>query len=104
VTFEGTPVREARIVFSSAQLGVHMTAQIRDGDYRIATSRGGVPPGNYQVAIAPPLVDHPVGPILEPPRPVIYRDIPERYHDSHTSGLAVILEEGNNVKDFDMAK
>jgi hypothetical protein len=104
VTFEGAPVQEGLIVFSSTELGVHIMAKINDGSYRVVTERGvGLPPGDYQVAISPPLIDHPVGPILEPPRPVVYRDIPNRYHDIQTSGLSTELREGENVKDFEMA-
>lgn len=105
VTFEGNPVREGLVVFNNEQLGVYMTAPILDGEYEIITARGkGVPPGEYRVAVAPPMVDHPVGPILEPPKPVEYADIPRRYHDVSTSGFTAGLQDGDNVVDLAMTK
>jgi hypothetical protein len=103
VTYEGRPVKDGLVLFSNDELGIHMTAEIDQGRYEVVTSRArGLPPGEYQVAIAPPIVDHPVGPIQEPPRPLISRDIPERYHDARTSGLSVGLVDGDNTADFEL--
>jgi hypothetical protein len=105
VTFEGKPVQEALILFSSDAQGIHMTADVVEGRYKIVTaSADGLPPGEYQVAISPPIIDHPVGPILEPPRAAAPPDIPPRYHDLQTSGLVVRLVDGDNRADFDMKK
>jgi hypothetical protein len=105
VTFEGEPVQAALILFSSDPLGIHMTADVVEGRYEVVTARArGIPPGEYRVAIAPPMIDHPVGPILEPPQAASPPDIPPRYHAVETSGLAVRLVDGENTADFNMTK
>lgn len=103
VTFQGKPVAEALLLLSNAELGVYMTTDVVDGRYEVVTATGkGVQPGVYQVAISPPPVDHPVGPILEPPRPIEVANIPRRYHDPQNSGLSAELVAGENVQNFDM--
>ncbi len=103
VTYKGSPVQEGRVVFSNPQLGVYITANISGGSYEVITSKGhGLLPGEYAVAIVPPLVDHPVGPILQPPQRTDYTKIPRRYRDPRSSGFKVQLEEGNNRADFKM--
>ena len=104
VTYQSEPVAEGLIVLSNPRQGVYITASIVDGAYEVKTSKHGVPPGDYHVAITPPLVDHPVGPILERPKPAAYANIPPRYRDEGTSGFTAQLEDGNNVVDFDMTK
>jgi hypothetical protein len=105
VTYEGQPVEEGLILFSSAALGIHITADIHQGRYEVVTSRAdGLPPGEYEVAIAPPVADPPIGPIAEPPQAVVPPDIPERYHDARTSGLVARLVDGDNTASFDMKK
>ncbi len=105
VTFDGRPVQAGLVVLSNEQLGTYITAEIADGKYEVMTAKGnGLPPGDYRVAITPPLVDHPIGPILERPAPVEYADIPHRYRDDVTSGFVVQLRDGDNVADFDMAQ
>lgn len=103
VTFQGAPVAEAIVLFSSAELGVYKTANVVGGKFEVATPDGvGIKPGAYQVAISPPMVDHPIGPILEPPKPVVYADIPRRFHDAQTSGFTAQLVAGENSLTFDM--
>ena len=103
VTFEGQPLEQGVLVFSNERQGVYITVDIEDGQYEVVTSQGkGLPPGHYLVAITPPRIDHPVGPILERPKPSAHDDIPPRYRDERTSGLAVQLNEGENVASFSM--
>ena len=102
VTYQGEPIAEGLIVLSNSRQGVYITAGIHDGAYEVKTSKHGVPPGDYLVAITPPLVDHPVGPILQRPRPSDYADIPPRYRDEKTSGFTAQLEDGDNLLDFEM--
>ncbi len=105
VRFENERVEEGLIIFSNGQLGVHMTAEIANGKYEVVTSRQrGLPPGEYRVAIAPPIVDHPVGPILQPPQATAPPNIPRRYHKARTSGLTVNLIDGENEANFNMKR
>ena len=91
-------------MLSNQQQGVHITASIVDGSYEVKTADRGVPPGQYRVVITPPLVDHPVGPILERPKPAKFANIPRRFRDERTSGFTAQLEDGDNVINFDMTK
>lgn len=104
VTYEGQPITEGLIVVSNSQAGVYLTAAVTGGSYEIKTAKNGIPPGDYRIAITPPLVDHPVGPILERPKLAKYRQIPKRYRDESTSNFTAQLEAGKNIVDFDMMK
>jgi hypothetical protein len=104
VTYEGQPIPEGLVVVSNSQAGVYLTAKVKNGSYEIKTAKGGIPPGEYRVAITPPLVDHPVGPILERPKLAKYAQIPNRYRDESTSNFTAQLKEGENVVDFNMTK
>ena len=104
VTYQGEPVAEGLLVLSNPQLGVYITAPIVAGAYDVKTAKQGVPPGAYGVAITPPLVDHPVGPITERPKPAAYPNIPPRYRDEKTSGFTAQLQDGDNVVEFKMTK
>lgn len=105
VTFEGEPIAKGTVVFHNDERGIHMTAGVMEGKYEVITAKGaGLPPGPYRIAITPPRIDHPVGPILAPPKPIAYPDIPARYRDARTSGFTVDLQEGENQADFPMTK
>lgn len=103
VTFEGEPVAEALVIFSGEAQGTHMTAKVVDGKYTVKRAKAkGIPPGDYRVAVSPPIEDHPVGPILEPPKRTRTPNIPERYHRPETSGLRFTLVDGDNTVDVAM--
>ena len=105
VTYEGKPVPAAVVLFENSSQGVFMTARVVDGDYKLVTAgNAGIPPGSYRVAISPPVVDHPLGPILEPPKKSTDPLIPDRYHDVETSQLVVELVDGVNSVELDMTK
>lgn len=104
VTFQGRPVTAGVIVFSNAEKGVHITADLtREGRYVVEMAKGyGLPLGDYQVAINPPLPDTPpVGPI---PKSKIkeYPEIPPKYRRAEMSGLTLTVREGENPFDVDM--
>jgi hypothetical protein len=74
-----------------------------DGAYEVATAKGaGLPMGTYRVAITPPRVDMPLGPMTALPKPQSYPNIPPKYHDPSTSGLTVTIKAGDNHFDVDM--
>jgi hypothetical protein len=104
VTFQRKPVTDGMIRFSNPTGGVDITALIKpDGAYEILMAQGkGLPPGTYQVAVAPPPVKIPLGPMTEKPKPHACPNIPEKYRDPATSGLTFFVEEGKNVLDIDM--
>jgi hypothetical protein len=104
VTFQGAPVTEGLIVFNNAQKGVFMTAVLNnDGSYVVTSGTGpGLPLGEYRVMVTPPVDEAILGPNFEPPPPKPFPNIPQRYRDVNTSGLALKVAEGENVFDVDM--
>lgn len=105
VTFQGKSVEAGVIRFCNAQAGIDMTAALgQNGAYEIVTARGkGLPEGTYEVAITPPRVEIPMGPLVQPPAPPKCDDIPKRYHEPTTSRLTVMVASGNKSYDFDLA-
>lgn len=106
VTFQAKPVVAGVVRFSSSQMGIDMTAEIRpDGSYEIVRAHGpGLPEGTYQVAIMPLRVGRSKGSGVEnlPKRPNQHPDIPEKYRDPSTSGLTLTVNPGSNRLDIDM--
>ena len=104
VTFQGAPVTEGLIVFNNAQKGVFMTAVLNtDGSYVVTSATGpGLPLGEYRVMVTPPVDEAILGPNFEPPAPKPFPNIPQRYRDVNTSGLALKVAKGENVFDVDM--
>ncbi len=106
VTFQGEPVSEGLVIFSNTDKGVYMTAKLGpDGSYAVKMAEGsGLPLGTYQVSITPPLVEVPLGPMLTPPKPRAFPNIPPKYRRNETSGLTLTVEQGDNTFDVDMEK
>jgi hypothetical protein len=104
VTFQGKPVTPGFVIFANDAKGVHMTAPLGpDGRYEVVMAKGfGLPLGEYAVAVSPPLMDHPVGPIAEPPEADKRKDIPRRYRDPATSELKREVKSGENVFDIEL--
>jgi hypothetical protein len=104
VAFQGSPVSEAMIVFSSGVTAAHVTARLGpEGEYAVRTASGpGLPPGGYRVWVSPPLVDAPMGSIRAAPAPPPRTDIPSKYRSAATTSLFVMLEEGDNQFDVNM--
>jgi hypothetical protein len=106
VTLQGKPVAAGFIRFSNPQAGVDIMAPLHsDGSYAVALAQGaGLPEGNYQVAVAPPRNEVPLGPIKTHPKPKIYRDIPEKYRSPSTSGLTLTVKSDNGPFNVDMMR
>ncbi len=104
VTLDGAPVPEGRIVFSSPLAGTHVVARLgAEGEYAVRTANGpGLPPGGYRVWLSPPPVDAPMGPGFAPPKPSEPAGIPKKYRHADTSGLYVMVEDGDNQFDVHM--
>ncbi|QDU25928.1 hypothetical protein ETAA8_10000 [Anatilimnocola aggregata] len=105
VTFDGEPVPGAMLIFQNNAQGVHMMARAdENGRYEVLMANGaGLPPGEYQVAVSPPIQDHPLGPITAPPPGAnIYPNIPDRYRDVKTSKLKLQVTEQANTLDVNM--
>jgi len=104
VTFQGEPVTEGVILFRNEPQAIYMTATLKpDGTYVVRRASGeGLPPGDYDVMIRPPLQDAPMGPALEPPKIKPYPNIPQKYRSYESSGLSVSVHEGENTLDVDM--
>lgn len=110
VTLEGKPVPRATVIFDNDQLGVHMMAEADEqGRYTVRMAKGeGLPIGEYEVRVCPPIQDHPLGPIKAPP-PGDHNDpylntIPKRYRDRKTSDLKLKVTADSNNLDVDMKR
>jgi hypothetical protein len=93
------------VLFHNDKLGVHMMARANDsGIYEVDMAKGrGLPLGEYDVCVSPPIQDHPLGPISAPPSNVDnYPNIPKKYRDIKTSGLTLKVEASKNKLDIEM--
>ncbi len=81
-----------------------MTAQLHpNGTYQVVVARGpGLPEGTYQIAIMPPRVEIPLGPMKERPKPRECLDIPSKYRSPSSSGLTWTVKPSDNRLDIDM--
>ena len=108
VTLEGMPVPQATVLFHNDAKGVHMTAVAdAQGRYVVRMANGdGLPLGEYDVEVVPPMQDHPLGPIKAPPPGVDpYLDtIPVRYRNRKTSNLKLTVTEKTNNLDVPMTR
>jgi hypothetical protein len=104
VTFQGQPVTQGMIVFCSAQKGVYITAPVSpEGTYEVAMANGyGLPPGEYQVAVTPPIDDLPVEQQYGPITARLFPNIPMKYRYADSSGLTMTVKREGNRFDVDM--
>jgi hypothetical protein len=105
VTFNGQPVSEGMVVFFEPELRVYQGARIQpDGRYSVTMSDGpGVPVGQYQVAVMPPVIESPGSKAFGPLAVKEYRNIPLKYRNPRTSPLKLAVVEGDNPPfDIDM--
>ncbi|WP_237228003.1 carboxypeptidase-like regulatory domain-containing protein [Rubinisphaera sp. JC750] len=104
VTYNGEPVSEGVVIFSSSGASFGAQADIEeDGSYTLSTYEGGVPPGTYEVAVLPPTItlpdteDSPGGEALKE-----VDNIPQKYRSTQSSELTVTINEGSNTFDIAM--
>lgn len=105
VTLNGHPVSQGKIMFRPAKGPLAAGALGPGGRYELSTfSPGdGVIVGECAVAIAAPSYGLPMaGMPPNPPPPPPEEAIPARYHNFETSGLIRVVEEGDNVFDFEL--
>ncbi len=102
VTFQDEPLTRGRVMFADQAKGVYMTALIQeDGTYVVEMAQGvGLPLGEYQVAVSPPPSDHPIGPILNPPKVEDEPLFPLRYRSFETTPLKLPVGPGQNTFDI----
>jgi hypothetical protein len=103
VTFRGKPVSAGMIRLCNPRATIDMLAVLGpDGTYRVVRAQGpGLPQGTYQVAVMPAMADDPIGPI-GPKKPVNSPDIPKKYRQPGTSGLAMTVKPDNNRFEIDL--
>ncbi len=104
VTFRDEPVTEGVVIFSNAAKGIHLTASLDDqGCYEVMSAEGaGLPPGEYHVAVSPPIFDPPVGASPGSTKIPTFPNIPQKYRDQKTSGLSLTVTEEARTFDIDM--
>lgn len=104
VTFKGKPVPSGFVIFANSAKGVYMTAPLdADGKFEVVMAKGaGLPLGEYQIGVSPPLMDLPLGPAEAPPEADKRKDIPRHYREPATSGLKHEVKSGENVIDLDL--
>jgi len=105
VMFNGQPVSEGMVVFFEPELRVYQGARIQpDGKYSVSMSDGpGVPVGQYQVAVMPPVIESPGSKAFGPMTVKEFRNIPVKYRNPRTSPLKLAVVEGNTPPfDIDM--
>ena len=104
VTFQDEPVGQVVVLFSSSETGVHIEAEVdQDGRYELrGVAAQGLPPGTYRVAVQPPPVDLPVGPIPKGFQVPKYPKIPPKYRSVDTSDLKYRISSGANQFDIFM--
>jgi hypothetical protein len=104
VTFRGDPVTEGTIEFASSDYAADVPLE-SDGSYEFETPDGGLPPGEYAVAIHPVMVPDPRDNPERTPPALIEKDdpkIPKKYRSLQTSNLTRTVVEGKNSFNFDL--
>jgi hypothetical protein len=105
VSFQGKPVETAIVLFSNRAAGVEMTTFTdAEGRFEIHTAKvGGLPVGDYRIAITPYAVGVPTDTIVFAKKSMkTFPNIPIAYRDIATSGLSALVTTGENVFRFDM--
>ena len=105
-TCDGVPLREGVVIFRSrTNPGISITANVDGaGQYEVTMARGkGLPAGEYEAWISPPVQDSPVlGPPGMPPPIVDVSKMPTKYRDPKTSEWRLTVGPGENHFDCEM--
>lgn len=104
VTFRGEPVKAGTVRFRNAKAAIDITARLTaEGAYTIIGAQGkGLPEGDYEVAVMPPEVPLPMGPVNQLPPPPECKDIPKNYRQPSTSKLTARVTANAGSFDFDL--
>jgi len=95
LTFNGKPVEDARVQFSSKETAAAVIGDVSNGEFELTDP---VPVGKYKVAVLPPEEPAPESGVKYQPKQ--YPDIPLKYRDEFNSDLTAEVHEGddNEVK------
>lgn len=99
----GQPLAAGRVTFVDRTRGLSFETPVNpDGSFALETADGaGLPLGNYKVAVLPPEIVHPLGPInVPPPKATDHPEIPPKYRDPETSGWTAKVETGGGKLEF----
>jgi len=104
VTFKGKAVTEGRVVFSNFETGVFIGADLNEaGAFEVQMAKGhGLPLGEYTVTIEPPLPTVVTGDASKAPVRQ-FPQLPQKYRQTATSPLRLIVKEGPNPCRFELA-
>lgn len=103
VTFEGAPVKDAKVQLQSPTTGESFATKV-DADGKFAFDRA-VTAGEYKVVVLPSFDMPPPGPgAAPPPKPGERKDIPERYRAMDKTDLKVEVKPGSNTYDAKLTK
>ncbi len=104
VTFQGQPVKQGTVMFTNKAKGVFMTAKLDEqGQFKVVMAKGaGLPPGEYQLSVNPPIPDLSMGAGPMPAPIPVCPNIPLRYRDYKTSGLTLTVPEEGTTRNIDM--
>ena len=104
VTMDGKPVTGATVLIENPEFGVAVNAPLdADGRYEVKSYQGdGLPVGSYKVAVLPggvmqPGEELPTADKAKFVRPKLTVIIPEKYHKTATSQLAIDVKEGETL-------
>lgn len=103
VTFDGAPVKDAKVQLQSAKTGEAFVAKVdASGKFTFDTP---VTLGEYKAIILPVVDAPPAGPgAAPPPKPAERKDIPARYQALDKTDLKVEVKSGSNTFDAKMTK
>ena len=104
VTFQGQPVKEGSVAFTNKAKGVFMTAKLDEqGHFKVVMAKGaGLPPGEYQLSVSPPIPDASMGAGPMPAPIPVCPNIPHRYRNYKTSGLTLTVPEEGTTLNIEM--
>jgi len=104
VTHDGEPVGQGVVLFIDDQ-GFGTSANLRaDGTFELASHHGGgIPLGEYHVAITPPDDDYDYDAPEAAGSAEDFPNIPSRYQDVSTSDLTFTITEGENHFEIELS-
>lgn len=100
ITYRGQPVTQGAVLFENSEQGVSVNAVLgKNGEFAARThDQPGLPPGTYRVAVSPRTFGDGSAPLVVDPSATesAKSPIPEKYHQTSTSGLTVEILAGAN--------